>query len=240
MSKSDAQPVEPDDVVAEEAQPSIPALPRRVLDTFFSPGKLAEALAQKPLWAGALLLGMVLGGLQFVLIPAEVWDQLMRDAALEGGSEVPEWMGTFMWYFRVIGAPVGIAVYVFLKGGITALVFSFVLGDGGRFRQYLSVVAHSQLVPLGVGLLLVYPRVVTGDIQLTLSVGSFFFFLPDGYWLKALTLMDLTQLWAWLIVAQGAHAIDARRSFMSAALVLMGWAVLVAMLLALLPTMPSG
>ena len=226
--------------MTDETAPPFPSLPRRALQAFVSPDKLGEALARNPVWAGALLAATLVGALQFFLIPEEIWDQMMREAALEGGGEPPEWIGSFMRYFRIFGAPIGIAVYMFVKSGLTALIFAFVLGDEGRYRQYLSLVVHSQLVPLLVGLLLVYPRVITGNVQLTLNVGSFFFFLPDGYLLKALTMLDLTQLWAWLIIAQGVHSIDPKRSFKSAAIVLMGWAILVAFGLALLPGMPSG
>ena len=74
----------------EEPQPEIPGLARRALDTFFSPGKVAEALAQKPVWAGALILGGLLVILQTALIPVEVWEATFREAALERGGDVPE------------------------------------------------------------------------------------------------------------------------------------------------------
>jgi hypothetical protein len=213
----------------------LPGLGRRVLDAFFSPGRLAEALARNPVWGAALGIVLLLGTIQLLLIPAEIWDQYIREAALERGGEVPPWMGTFMRYFRVVGAPVAITIYIFVKGGFTALLFAFVLGDDGRFRQYLAMVVHSQLVPMAISVLLVYPRIVTGNVELTLNVGSFFFFLPEGYWTRMLGALDLTQLWAWIIVAHGAHAIDPRRSLKSGSLVLLAWAVFVAMLLGFLP-----
>ena len=46
--------------------------------------------------------------------------------------------------------------------------------------------------------------------------------MPDGYWLSFFRVMDLTQIWSMLIVAEGASAIDHRRTFASAALVLLG------------------
>ena len=55
-----------------------------------------------------------------------------------------------------------------------------------------------------------------GDPQFTLNVASFFF-LPDGYLLKVFRALDLAQIWSMLVFAQGAHAIDKRRSFGSAA-----------------------
>ena len=103
--------------------------------------------------------------------------------------------------------------------------------------QYLSVLSHAWLIPALVGLALVPLRISQGDPQLTLNVGTFFFFLPEGYLLRFLSLLDLSQIWAFLVVAQGAHAIDSRRSFGSAAAVLLGF--LACMALALAPFAPG-
>ena len=66
---------------------------------------------------------------------------------------------------------------------------------------------------------------------------SFFFFLPSGYWLSVLTAMDLTQIWSSLVIAQGAHCIDRRRSFTSAAVILLS--LMFAMALIIGRFMPS-
>ena len=241
MSDSDARPVEADDVMQEEAQPSIPALPRRVLDTFFSPGKLAEALAQKPLWAGALLLGGVLMILQTALIPPEVWEAMFRETTLQRGSDVPDGFamgGTFMRISAVVGGGIAWFVMSFLMAGILTLVFAFILGDEGRYRQYLAALAHAWLIPAFVGLVMVPLRISEQNPQLTLNVGAFFFFLRDGYLLKVLTMLDLSQLWAWVVAAQGLHAIDPRRSVTSATAILIGFSVVMALIFAnFMPTM---
>jgi hypothetical protein len=65
-------------------------------------------------------------------------------------------------------------------------------------------------------------RIATGDAQFSLSLASFVLFLPDGYFLNVLRMMDLTQIWSTLVVALGVHAIDPRRSFGSAATILLG------------------
>jgi hypothetical protein len=48
-------------------------------------------------------------------------------------------------------------------------------------------------------------------------------------------MLDLSQAWAWLVVAQGTHAIHARRSFASAVTVVMVLFVIMALLFALIP-----
>ena len=240
MSDPDVYPAEPDDVIEEEVQAPIPGLHRRFLDTFFSPGKLAEDLARNPVWAAALLVGGLLIALQTLLIPVEIWESMFREAALQRGGDVPEGMqigATVMRISAVVGGVIFWFVFSFLMAGITTLVFAFVLGDEGRYRQYLAVLGHAWLIPALVGLAMVPLRISESNPQLTLNLGSFFFFLPDGYVFKVLTMLDLSQLWAWLVIAQGVHAIDPRRSFKSAVIILFGFALAMAMIFA--PFVPS-
>ena len=107
-------------------------------------------------------------------------------------------------------------VFALIFAGFYTLVFAFILGDDGRFKQYLAVLAHSWFIAALFGLLLTPLRLSPGDPQFTLNVASFFF-LPDGYLLKVFRALDLAQIWSMLVFAQGAHAIDKRRSFGSAA-----------------------
>lgn len=217
-----------------------PGLAKRLMDAFVSPGRMAEALARNPTWAAALVVGAVLIIAQTLLIPADIWEAVFREAALQRGSDVPEGFamgGTFMRLSAVIGGGIMWFVFAFLMAGITTLIFAFILGDEGRYRQYLAVLAHAWVIPATVGVLLVPLKIMSENPQLTLNLGSFFFFLPSGYFLKVLTALDLSQIWAWLILAQGAHAIDSRRSFRSAAMILLGLALVMAMIFA--PLMPD-
>jgi hypothetical protein len=58
------------------------------------------------------------------------------------------------------------------------------------------------------------------------------FFLEDGYLLNVFKAFDLTQIWASLVIAQGATAIDSRRSFGSAAAFIIGLLLVVALIAA--------
>ena len=132
------------------------------------------------------------------------------------------------------GTPVLAMIGTFLRtvvfAGLYWLIFSFVLGDEGRYRQYLAIGAHALFVPALIGLALVPLKIMTGDAQATLNLGSFLFFLPDGYWSNVFRLMDLTGIWSALIIAQGAHSIDAKRSFGSAAAILIAIVFIVALI----------
>lgn len=221
-----------------EGDRALPSFPTRVVQTFFSPGILGEALAARPAWGAAMALGLVLLMSQMGLIPAEVWEAGMREAAMRAGGEAPPAMGAAVGFVRVaavVGGAIAYAAVLFLLAGIVTLIFAFVMGDEGRYTQYLSVYAHASLIPAVVGLLLLPLKISQQDPQLTLNLGTFLFFLSDGYLAKVARMLDLSQIWCWLVVAQGAHAIDSRRSFGSATAVVVVILLATTMLLALIP-----
>ncbi|MCH7530384.1 MAG: hypothetical protein IIB36_01310 [Gemmatimonadetes bacterium] len=220
-------------VAAEAEQSEIPSLPSRLFNVFLSPGKVMEAVAKDPVWVGALLVGAVLVALQAALIPFDMIMETQRQAALEAGRdmpEIPEWLMNIMRYGTPVFAMIGTFLRTVVFAGLYWLIFSFVLGDEGRYRQYLAVGAHALFVPALIGLALVPLKIMTGDAQATLNLGSFLFFLPDGYWSNVFRLMDLTGIWSALIIAQGAHSIDAKRSFGSAAAILIAIVFIVALI----------
>ena len=59
--------------------------------------------------------------------------------------------------------------------------------------------------------------------------------MEEGYPLRVARMLDFGIAWAFLVVAQGAHAIDPRRSFASAVTVLMVLFVATALLFGLIP-----
>ena len=220
------------------AEPALRPFPARVLQTFFDPGALTESLARNPAWAAAVILGAVLVVGQTLLIPAEVWEAMMRETMLRQGREVPEGFtmgGNMMRISALTFGTLGYFLMTLIFAGVVTLVFAFLMGDEGRFRQYLAMVGHSWLIPGVVGLLLLPLKIMQEDPQLTLNLGSFLYFLPEGYLSRFAKMLDFSQAWAWLVVAQGAHAIHSRRSFASAATVVMVLFVIMALLFALIP-----
>ena len=203
---------------------TIPGIHRRFVDTFFSPSKMNAYLAAEPRWVVALVVSVALMGLQVALIPSEVWESLIREQSLaQGGTPLPmpDWVTDWMGILAAVGAAMTTAIAIPIGAGFLTVIFAFVLGDEGSYRQYLAVTAHSFFIPALVGLLIIPLKIATQDPQLTLNLGSFFFFLPSGYWLGVLTAMDLTQIWSSLVIAQGAHCIDRSRSFRSAVVILL-------------------
>ncbi len=233
----------PDEATPEStATTSAPSFPTRVGWTLFAPGRLGEALASHPVWAMALVAGAVLVFLQTYLIPGEVWDAFMRAQALQAGRQLPEGfsMGGVTRAFTLGIGTLFFAALQFVFAGLVTFAFAFVFGDEGSYKQYLSVTTHAWLIPALVGLCLVPLRISQENPQFSLNMSSFFFFLPEGYPLRVLTMLDLSQLWAWVVVAQGAHAIDRRRSVGSAVAALLVMSLVLAMLFALLPGAGGG
>ena len=148
----------------------------------------------------------------------------MREQVLARGGTpfpMPDRVTGWMSILTVVGAALSTSIAIPIGAGVLTGIFAFVLGDEGSYRQYLAVTAHSFFIPALVGLLIIPLKIATQDPQLTLNLGSFFFFLPSGYWLGVLTAMDLTQIWSSLVIAQGTHCIDRRRSFRSAVVILL-------------------
>lgn len=219
----------------EATDPEAPPLPpfwKRAVDTVFSPGVMAEAVAARPAWFMALLVGASLVALQTFLVPAEIWEAQFRQNMLNQQQQMPEGFAMSGDLLRISGTIGGVLVWFvfsFLMAGVVTLIFAFFLGDEGRYTQYLSVMAHAWLIPAIAGLMLVPLRIAQGNPQLTLNLATFFYFLEPGYWKGVLTFLDLSQLWAWAVIAQGVHAIDRRRSFGSALTILLVLLLLMAL-----------
>ncbi len=229
---------------APETEPDAAPLPpfyRRVVDVFFAPGKLGAALRDHPAWASALFTGAALTVLQVGLLPSAVWEAAFRQTMMQRGQQLPEGSagGAVMRISSIIGGGLGYMLMALLMAGVVTLLFAFILGDDGRFKQYLAVLSHAWLISAVLGLFTVPLKIAQQSPSATLNLGSFFFFLPEGYLLKVLTMLDLTQVWAWLVVAAGVHAIDPKRSFKSAAVVLILLFVLFIMVIAIWAPMPA-
>lgn len=217
--------------------PPLPHIWIRCVQVLVAPGRLFAALRERPLWLAAMLLGVGLAAGSAVLIPTEVWDAMVRRQMLESGMAPPDGVqlsGTSLRIVTVIGIAVFWVVWSFVVSGFVTLVFGLLLGDGGRFRQYLAVTTHALLIA-GVGGLLTVPlRIIRGDPQVTLNLGLFLPLGP-GYLLNFLTMLDLFLLWSYVAIAIGAHEIDPRRGLGSATVVMVGFAILMAGLAAFVP-----
>lgn len=205
---------------------------KRFVDTFFSPGVMTESVAAHPKWLVPLVLGAVLIALQTALIPVEIFEATFRETMMQQGREMPEDFsmgGNMMRISGLVGGVIFWFVFTFIMAGVVTVVFTFLLGDEGRYKQHLAMLSHAWLIPAVIGLCLVPLRIAQENPQLNLSLGNFFYFLEPGYLKGVLTFLDLTQMWAYAVVAQGVHTIDPRRSFGSALAILLSMMFLMAL-----------
>jgi len=200
----------------DSAPSSFPSLPKRLLQVFFSPGELFTALREKPVWFGALAVCGALAVLSVALLPTELWVELTRNQLIEQGQEVPAAIagsGAIIRIFAVLAAGISFFIMAFVLAGIVKFFFSFLCGDEGRYVQYLSVVAHASVISALGALLLVPLKLSQGDPSVTLSLGTFAFFIEEGYPLRVLKMLDLFALWSYAVMAIGVTKIDPKRGF---------------------------
>ncbi len=187
----------------------------RFIRVFAAPGALFRELAEEPRALGAIVLGIALSVLGTALIPMGVWEQALLSDALGTGAEIPEnpaTMARVIWVVTLFTAVVAWPLLALVSAGLYALVFFFVFGYRGDFRRLFSVVSHALLVVAVGGLLLAPARILSGDISFSLSLATLLPFAGDGFVGRYLELMDLFNLWAYVLVGMGAAALDGTRT----------------------------
>ena len=197
-----------------------PSLLSRYVQVFVSPGALFDRLVERPAWGGAMVLGAALVLAGAVLLPPELYLAAFRQRLLEQGQTMPPGLENGVMYIRlVVSAFAFLSWFVILAffAGLVTFVFAFIMGDEGTYRQYLAVMAHAQLIAATSGLVVLPLRIMAEDVRLLLSLGTFAFFLEDGYVLRLLSFLDLFGLWGWALVGLGAAKIGRRDSWASAA-----------------------
>jgi hypothetical protein len=203
-----------------------------MFQVFFAPGELFARLRETPLWGGSLFVCGVLVALSVSLIPTEIWVEMMRENAANQGSELPPFLdsaGALFSLFSALAALIAFMIMAFVMAGIVTLVFAFVLGDEGRFVQYLSVVSHASLISAVGGLALLPLKILERNPEITLNLGTFFFFLTEGYLFRVLKLMDLFGLWGAVVMAIGVSTVDPKRGLTSSLVFFFGLTTLFAL-----------
>ncbi len=221
----------------------LPGLPRRVLAVFVSPGQLFEQLRDKPVWGGAMLLLVVLNLVMMFLLPAELFEEQVRRSLEGAGNEMSDSaIETAVTVGRFAGiAMAGVmgAVGTFAIGAIMFFVFGTLLGDNGRYRHYLSVCAHALLISSVGGLVQVPLRRLQGDMEVTLSLGTFAPFLEEGFLLTFLNAIGLFGLWVAMLMALGVTRIQPGRSWGGAFTIILGLFCVFALGIAAISSMAS-
>lgn len=195
-----------------DQEATLPGLFGRYIRVFTAPDVLFEGLRSRPAWAGATLLGGCLLVAGTVLIPPELTLAMLREQGRDLPPGFEDQMALFRYGFAVAGF-VSWWIRVAFIAGVVTVVFSFLLGHEGSYRQYLAVVAHANLILATSAVLLLPLRIFAEDLQIRLSLGTFATFLEPGYMLRFLSLLDLFGLWGWILVGLGAATIGRKESW---------------------------
>lgn len=201
--------------MSDSPSPSLPSLPGRIIAVFVSPGRLFEQLRDRPVWGATMVLLVVLNVIMMFLLPAELFEAQIRQSVADAGMGEEEIAVavTVGRYAGIAMAGVMGAVGSFIVGTVLFFVFATMLGDKGRFRQYLSVVVHA-LVVSSVGALAQVPlKRSAGDMELVLSLGTFAPFLDEGFLLSFLSAIGLFGIWCAMLMAIGITRIQPNRSW---------------------------
>ena len=198
-----------------ESPSPVPSLPARIVAVFVSPGRLFEQLRDKPVWGTTMLLLVVLNVVMMFLLPAELFEEQIRRSVGDAGMGEDEIAiaVTVGRYAGIAMAGVMGAVGSFVIGAVLFFVFATLLGDNGRFRQYLSVVVHALLIS-SVGALIQVPlKRSAGDMELVLSLGTFAPFLDEGFLLSFLSAVGLFGIWCAMLMGLGITRIQPTRGW---------------------------
>ena len=197
-----------------------PGLFSRYVQVFFSPDDLFQGLRTRPYWVGAVLLGSGLATVGFMLLPPDIMLETVREQALASGQPLPpEFESLVDDLGGVVRYIIGAFTFVFwpltpvVLAGVVTVIFRFLIGHEGTYKQYLAVVAHAHLVTATAAVLVAPLRIAMEDAQVLISLGSFAPFLEPGYLLRFLSLLDLFGIWAWLLVGLGAARIARKKSW---------------------------
>ena len=203
---------------------------KRVGLLFSSPAALGDEIVERPAWLAPLLLGLVLTLIGTAVIPAQVFVDANRAAMAGSAAEMPDFMtsGSFFKYAALGGITIFWFVINLVTAGLMALVFAFILGDEGKFKQYLTATAWAFVIA-GLAALLLSPlRVMTRNPQLTLNLGTFMeLVMEGGYPLRLARMLDFFGIWSWAVLGALASRFDRQRSIGS------GIAVVVIMMISI-------
>ncbi len=202
-------------------------LPRRILQTFVAPRELFRSFGEHAPWLGPLAISAVVAALVFLVTPREVFVEMMEGATTRRGKPVtitsdPETIAKYGRLLGMFSTLVMEPVMMFVVAGVLALVFTGLLRGEGSYRQYLAITTHTSLISsLGVLLAIGLAALRGGDPQ---GISPALLFPGDagGVASRILSGLDVFNLWALVVTGLGVSMVNRRRSWASAAGVLVG------------------
>jgi hypothetical protein len=218
--------------------------PRRVRDTFLAPGRMARLLRPSNPWLDVALLSTGVAIVSVLAIPDDVFLTAMDGAVNRRGEPVeivssPEAIVRWGRALAMLGTLATHPIFIFALAGLLTLVFGIVGRGRGTFIDFLSLSSHAMLIPaLG--------TVLNHVLQLGANAAGIDAMAPGaglatGVLSSAAAGVDPFILWMLVVVAIGAHHLDARHGPLPSSLLLIaGYLVLVFARAALLQPETAG
>lgn len=203
------------------------SLPRRVLDTFVSPGVLFADFGARPPWIGPLAISTVATIAAFTAIPSKLYVEQIRQG-LQNGPQTgaapdPESIVGIARIGALVSAAFSPLLSALLAAGALTLVFGVLLGGAATFRQHFAAAAHAALIP-ALGALLTLPLwLATGSLETRLSLSLVTPFLdPESPSHRVLEGLEVFTLWWIAVLALGVAALNRNIGWGKAAAILFG------------------
>lgn len=202
--------------INEEVAVKRPGFFKRMLWLFLSPGKLMNELAEKPRVLFWMLFGPLAMDVLFI-VRLPLFKDMLREQTL-ASSEYMESLGVVMtpemveaslpsaMITQLIAGPIMIIVS-FL---ITALVIFAILklmGGQGKFKAYLSVVVHANIITVFYYLLLIPISYLTNDLHQTVPLTSLATLVTrdnvNTFLMALLINLDVFTIWRYAVMGIG-------------------------------------
>jgi len=227
-------------------------LASRIVDTFFSPGKVFEQFREGPApWLGPVLVCAALLAALTALRPLFITDAQVIDFTLGKMSEMgaqhlptAEQMQTQLLVQSVVGTVFGIAwmfLHVWLVGLVLFGVYGLMLGGRNDLRPYAAVASHAFLVSaLGFALLTAL-QYATGRLDVTLDAALLAPGLdPKGIAAGLLHAITPWSVWVAALLALGGATLNRRRGWVGVAALLFSLQLALSLAFVLLAHLAAG
>jgi hypothetical protein len=209
-------------------------LPRRVVQTFIAPATLFRHFGGAAPWIGPLLISVAVAALVVVLAPTESFVAMLDGATDRRGNPVTltssaEEIARTGRVYGVLVTLVRQTLAAFVAAGILTVLFSTLLRGEGRFRQYLAITTHVLLIT-ALGSLVALALAGALGAEMTGVTPALLLPSPDPLIVihRVLAGVDLFTLWALAVAGLGVSVVSPGRSWSSAAGILVGAYLLLA------------
>lgn len=183
---------------------------KRLIDIFFSPGKVFKSIAIKP---NRLLPLVVIGVVTFLLfllsmgnykdLMISAMEQQYAQMGIEMSGDYIETITNIMGIVSLIFSPIAVVAGVFLSA-LYYWLFVKILKGVGTYKQYASVMAHVAMITVLATLVSGITTILTGEYALV-PLTSLASLLPEGmkqgFLYGALSAVEVFNIWRVILIA---------------------------------------